>query len=285
MAVRLTTGAEAEAAGRALAEADRALSAIRAHGTDADFFLDYSRWAVEQARALRSMVATPHLADLILTPRHAMLQTIGAGLRGEPEAPHLRLLTSAEIEERHAELSLAAAELRREHDSWSAAGTLVLPDTNVFLHHREKFDEIAWPALLNTDGPVTVVVPIIILRELDRQKTAGHKQKRFRAGYSLSRIDTLFDGKLIETERPELAGAGSARLRVIIGALDHRPLDRADDEIISQALTVQSWSGRPVALITFDTGMAFTARQNGLPVVKLGQADVHQEFAIPEPRR
>ena len=56
---------------------------------------------------------------------------------------------------------------------------------------------------------------------------------------------------------------------------------RGDDEIISQALTVQGWSDRPVTLTTFDTGMAFTGRQNGLPAVKLSQADVHEEFSNP----
>ncbi|MCM4079266.1 PIN domain-containing protein [Paractinoplanes hotanensis] len=278
MLVRLVDGADGEAAYRALVEADQALTRIRAHGTDGEYFHEYSRWAVDQARLLRSQIRLQHVEQLIFTPRHTVLQSLQYG------APHLRLLTSAEIEERHSALAGAATELRRELDSWTDAGALIVPDTNVFLRHREKFDEIPWTGLAGAGGPVTVVVPVVILGELDRQKYAGRKdQLRWRASYSLSRIDTLYGDKTVAGERPELNAAGPVRLRVVADRLGHRPLERADDEIIDQALAVRERSGRLVTLATFDTNMAFSARQTGLRVVKLAEADLNDDFKAPKP--
>lgn len=282
MVVRLVPGAVAEAACRALVEAHQALTRLPAHGDDEQFFVEYCRWTVDQARILRSLILGHHVDELIFTARHAVLQTIGAGW-GAGRAPHLRLLISAEVEERGSALSRAATELRRELDTWSAAGALIVPDTNVFLHHREKFDAIPWSSLVDAAGPVTIVLPIVVIRELDRQKFVGRgKDQRWRAGYSLSRIETLFTGRAIGTESTALNSAAQVHVRVIIDALGHRPLERPDDEIISQALTVQDWAARPVTLATFDTNMAFTARQAGLSVIKMLRTELLPDSKWPE---
>ena len=48
----------------------------------------------------------------------------------------------------------------------------------------------------------------------------------------------------------------------------HVRLPRADDEIVDRALTVQTLAGRPVRLLTYDTGQSTRARAAGLSVHK-----------------
>ena len=59
----------------------------------------------------------------------------------------------------------------------------------------------------------------------------------------------------------------------------HARLPINDDEIVDRALTVQLLAGRPVRLLTYDTGQAMRARAAGLTAVKLRAA----AEAEPEP--
>jgi rRNA-processing protein FCF1 len=281
MVVRLAIDADARQACQALTEADHALSRIPAHGTDADFFVGYCRWALGQGRALKPLIHPDSLDELVFTPRYTLLQSVGGAGQGGTEAPHLRLLTSAEIEDRHSALTAAASALRRELDTWVRAGSLIVPDTNVFLQHQDKFDELPWRSLVEgCDDAITVVVPITVLQELDRLKFRGpDDQSRYRAQYSLGRINVLFDGGSVDTESPVMDPTESIRIRVTTNPLGHRPLSSADDEIISHALRIQSHAGRPVLLATFDTNMAFSARHAGLPVAQLPPEALHKKFS------
>lgn len=284
MAVRLIAGADAEQAFQALTEADHALTRIPAHGTDVSFFVEYCRWALDQARVLRSLIRPQSLDELIFTPRYTLLQTVGAASQGRAEAPHLRLLTSAEIEARHSALTAEASGLRQEIDAWAEAGHLIVPDTNVFLHHRDKFNEVPWGSLVDDeDSMITVVVPITVLKELDRQKFVGRQnQLRWRASYSLSRIESMVGGAL-DSDSVVMHPSGPIRIRVTTNPLGHEALPTADDEIISHALTIQGYAGRSVLLATFDTNMAFTARRAGLLVSKFSREALHKESAPRDP--
>ncbi|MEH0986253.1 hypothetical protein [Micromonospora sp. CPCC 205556] len=45
--------------------------------------------------------------------------------------------------------------------------------------------------------------------------------------------------------------------------------DIPDEEIIDRALSTELLAGRPVTVVTYDTGMAMRAKAAGLQVVKL----------------
>ncbi|MBF4483105.1 PIN domain-containing protein [Dehalococcoides mccartyi] len=64
-------------------------------------------------------------------------------------------------------------------------------DTNVFLHYQ-PFDQIVWPKILQV-SEVTIIVPPIIIRELNKHKELGAKQRvRERAGLVLKKLSSLF---------------------------------------------------------------------------------------------
>lgn len=54
---------------------------------------------------------------------------------------------------------------------------------------------------------------------------------------------------------------------------DHVRLHHPDADIVDRALAVQAIAGVPVALVTFDTTIAFRAREAGLLDVKLDETD------------
>ncbi len=61
----------------------------------------------------------------------------------------------------------------------------------------------------------------------------------------------------------------------------HVRLPINDDEIIDRALAAGPLAGKPVTLVTFDTGQTFRAREADLPVVKLTKPLGHE----PAPRQ
>jgi hypothetical protein len=61
----------------------------------------------------------------------------------------------------------------------------------------------------------------------------------------------------------------SSLVEVVSDPSRHRRLPRNDDEIVDRAAHVQAVAGRPVNLITTDTGMLIRGRSNGLQVHRL----------------
>jgi len=267
-------------------------------GTDDVAFQDYCLWVANSVRMLSSCLPAHVIEPLILTRRYWALQDIGASTLGRTQTPHLRLLLNTEIAERSQAIHSAVQELANELRSWDDIGRLVMADTNLFLQHRQKFDEIPWIDVIGARimDNVTLVIPMAVIRELDGKK----KQQgtiRFRAAYSLSRIERLFGdvpaaGNIVplvptDSSTPATVNGltrGQLGLRVTVDEIGHSRYPNADDEIITQALTVQALAGRPVTLVSFDTNMAFQARQAGLPVVRPGNDDLADEFQPKTPK-
>ena len=67
----------------------------------------------------------------------------------------------------------------------------VFLDTNIYLHYQ-MIDQIDWPSVLSTES-VTIVVPPITLRELNKHKEL-HPRKRVsdRAGNVIRRLTKLY---------------------------------------------------------------------------------------------
>lgn len=125
-----------------------------------------------------------------------------------------------------------------------------------------------------------MLVPILVIDELDNLKRHNDKHVRWRAGYTLA----VFDRVLQSTTAPSLLReenfdavrgqtGGIPRGRITIEVLfdppGHERSPIADDEIVSRALTAEARSGRRVRVVTYDTGQASRARHAGLEVRKL----------------
>jgi len=69
---------------------------------------------------------------------------------------------------------------------------VVFLDTNIYLHYR-FFDQIKWPEVLKA-SEVTIIIPPITLRELNRQKELNTRSRvKQKAGLVLNKLSSLFD--------------------------------------------------------------------------------------------
>ncbi len=150
-------------------------------------------------------------------------------------------------------------------------GLLLVPDTNVYLHHQSHFDAIDWSGLAKASGQVRVMVPMAVVRELDKNKrTQGNKRVseisdelvRTRARVSSKRIRDLFESPF---GTPRLSN--NVTIELILDPPGHRRIDDPDSEIIDRALTARTVSGRQVSIVTGDGNMQFAARVAGHGVV------------------
>jgi hypothetical protein len=79
---------------------------------------------------------------------------------------------------------------------WAPLGAFVVADTSVYIEHEKKLKELDLAALIDAEGdlaPVHLLVPIVVLDELDGLKNKGPTQHvKWRAGYTLAVFDQVF---------------------------------------------------------------------------------------------
>lgn len=131
-----------------------------------------------------------------------------------------------------------------------------------------------------------VLIPILVIDELDGLKRSGSQHVRWRAGYTLAVFDQLLSTAAHRAVlRPENMGAlasggttrGAVTIEVLFDPPGHSRLPIPDDEIVSRALAARTRSDRAVRMVTYDTGQAMRARHAGVEVLKL------QATRSPEP--
>jgi PIN domain len=79
-----------------------------------------------------------------------------------------------------------------------------MPDTSFYIHHKNKLEDVNPGSLLgdpHTD--FVVLVPMVVVDELDRLKETKDKQTRLRAGYTLAVLDRLFKDEMVRGEAPQ----------------------------------------------------------------------------------
>jgi predicted ribonuclease YlaK len=172
---------------------------------------------------------------------------------------------------------------------------LTVVDTSVFVHHPCKNREIEYAAVIGAGfEPVRLVVPRVVIDELDRLKESGNQAVRWRAGHTLGVLDELLHHPRSratireEDNLSEVADAGGmprgkVTIEVFLDDPQHVRMEDNDDEIIDRALALQAYAGHEVRLLTMDTSMALRARLLGLRVHKETR-DIGQEPANPEPK-
>ena len=138
--------------------------------------------------------------------------------------------------------------------------TLVIPDTNVFLHFQ-SFQTLVWNEVVH-EGDVVLVVLYPVVQELDKLKrdpTVGR-----RAGKVLSRIEALF----AEGDTATLDNGTVARLdtdRPLRDVLDAHQLDpgSGDDRILATVMLLKE-EEPDVVLVTDDAAVRIRARSSGI---------------------
>jgi hypothetical protein len=243
--------------------------------------LAYLEWAGNAANALRFQISEAEVAGLILTRRYEALLS-GFGIMASPAMEAQRIvndLVTLEIEERTAALDAAVKALKDERDHWSKAGVLVMPDSSFYIRHGNKLEDVDFASLLSLrEEYVYVLIPMVIVDELDGLKQHNKQHVRWRAGYTLAVLDRLFQATsgpatLRQENFAALHTGGIPRGRIDMELLfdppGHLRLPINDDEIVDRAMAVQRLAERRVTLLTYDTGQSTRGRNAGLKVRKL----------------
>lgn len=244
-------------------------------GAPRDRYAKYISWANICVRKLANVATAESLDRLVLTRRYWLLQSIA----DQSDTSSVSDLLDVELAERVKAFDVVQQELTDAVARWSRAGRCVLPDTSFYIHHPDKLEELELAPLLKIwEEPIRILIPILVIDELDGLKRSGQKDARWRAGYTLAVVDRLLPspsslGVLKHEDLEPLKQGGFPRgevtVEVVMDPLGHTRLPIDDDEIIDRALSIQALANRPVTMLTYDTGQAFRARNVRLEAIKL----------------
>jgi hypothetical protein len=137
-------------------------------------------------------------------------------------------------------------------------GSIIVLDTNVYVHGR-LVHEVDWHSEFGLPR-VTVVVPLVVLDELDRIKDRDLEYGK-RAASVLRAWDRLFidDKWLVPKElRPRVT------LQMVDEPPGHTRQAGQDDEIVRQAAYFAQINENRLMIVTRDRGMRLRARAHGL---------------------
>ncbi|NUW46015.1 PIN domain-containing protein [Nonomuraea rhodomycinica] len=238
----------------------------------------YLQWVDGAVSLLRHEISESDLDDLVLTKRYWILQSMhGSALLPD----RMKDLVITELEGRQIAVGLAALQLAEQIERWARPGVFVMFDTSVFIQHEDKLESIDFGQLLQVRAePVHLLIPMIVIDELDSLKQSKDKHVRWRARHSLAVLDRLLPNpthaallRLADYEPLESGGIprGEVSVEVVLDPPNHVRLPVEDDEIVDQAVTAQVLAGRPITLVTFDTGQSMRARAAGLRCTKIAQ--------------
>ena len=251
---------------------------LRGSSTAGKRYTAYLAWVANAVRQLRSQVSTADLDRLVLTRRYWLLQSTTFGL---PPAL-LADLVDTEIDERELVLRETVQALEEQIERWTIPGRFVVADSSFYLRHPAKLEDADLAHELGLrEAPIHLILPIVVVDELDGLKQAGNATVRWRAGYTLAVLDRVLrtasgPARLRERDFSALESGGIPRgqitVEIMLDPPGHTRLPINDDEIIDRTLAIRSLAAREVILLTYDTGQATRARSVDLNVVKLSLA-------------
>jgi rRNA-processing protein FCF1 len=148
-------------------------------------------------------------------------------------------------------------------------GHICVLDTNALLHYT-RFDQLPWSARLSREF-VRLVIPLVVVDELDAKKYARREEFQQRARELL----TLVDGYVTASPPAGYSAIGAGvTVEVLPDELGHIRMVTADQEILERCEFMQQVTGQPVTLITGDSGMRINAQARGIDVFKLTADDL-----------
>lgn len=256
----------------------------------------YRRWSTDAMRTLSHYLVPDSLSQLITTPGYWFLH----GLEAEPAPANMdstiRLFRSntldnnwvlrLEVEQRRAALTSAREDIQKDSTLWrDSRETIIVADTNVFLHHHEMYRNIQWEKVKPQADHVDcwLIIPLLVIDEIDKRKRAAGElvdskesripEKERKYGFVRSRAKAVLrqiDQDVAEVgTRCALRGGVPERpsrlyATIIMDDPGHKRLPLPDDELISRACDIQNLAGKEVHFVSYDTGARIRARAAGL---------------------
>jgi predicted ribonuclease YlaK len=183
-----------------------------------------------------------------------------ASATGDPPQDFPRLFFS-EVEAQHAVLQELLEELKGVRDRLvrRRSGAIIVPDANVFLHYT-FFKEASWTALTGGE-PMRMVVPLLVIEQLDRTKTSQREHIARRAQQVIRALEDL-----LATSRGPAEIPGRGTIEVLVDEPGHVRCAVDDEEIVDVCRYVADVTGQRARLVTGDLGMSLRASQLGVEV-------------------
>lgn len=244
--------------------------------------LAYLEWSSDTVRMLGNQIIDADLDRLVLTRRHELLLS-GVGSMTGTEMEVQRVvngLVSLELDQRIDAFDQAIKELEEQANRWPTLGDLVVADSSFYIEHTKKLEDVDFAPLDTALGDnIHIVVPIVVVDELDGLKRSKDPIVRWRAGYTLAVLDRVFTRTTgparLRAETLSALGlsipVSQITMELLFDPPGHVRLPINDDEIIDRALAVESLAGRKITLFTYDTGQSTRARAAGLRAKKLSK--------------
>jgi len=218
------------------------------------------RWANTCEVVLRSIFVDPDVIGGLLTRRYWQLAS--------QSITHMKaMVIGAEMSHQGERLTALADAMKEFLVLRDPPGDLVMLDTNIMLHHQ-RIDKVPWREVIGSRETVRIVIPLVVLDELDNKKYLGSPKLIDRARGAFMPLDERQD----EIERD---GRAVLRDGVTVEYLrdppDHQRLTNPDAETIDRAVFLRRVTGRRVVVVTGDRGMRvrLTARPDDLRAVTM----------------
>ena len=186
--------------------------------------------------------------------------------------------------ERVDELQKELKELEQQHKFWSSGTALrMVLDTNVYLKGPKIEDLRQADLTLDASQPLCLVVPSVVLDELDNLKSSNDKHVRWRAGLSSAVIYNRLrrNATSLGVLRERDAEGAEITIAYLPDPPGHQRLPIADDEIVRRTSALAPLTKDTIGLITHDAGMALRSELADLITIRLVDP-VENE---PEPER
>lgn len=240
----------------AVAEA-RNVPSMTSRGSGAELVFQYLKWTEDTETRLGNVFDAESVESLVFSEHYWQLRQ-----SADERTPRLIQQVNRELQRREQELTAWAETFQSEAARWREwSATLLVPDTNVFLYSYSLFEQVRWPDAVGTPGDVRVVVPLLVVYELDRLK---RRQERMKARRALKwlRINMPEDlhgwTRLGEDDQSRLTTLEMHLLRDMPSRTDD-----PDESIIKFAVELERMSGRRTLLATGDLSMQQRARALG----------------------
>jgi len=148
-------------------------------------------------------------------------------------------------------------------------GRICIPDTNALLHYT-RFDQLPWAERVHA-APGRLVIPVAAIDELDAKKYARREEFQQRARELLTLID-----RCVTASPPDGYShlSQDVTVEVLPDEAGHLRAVTNDQEILDRCELLYQATGKPVTLITGDSGMRISAQARGIDVVKLPDTDL-----------
>lgn len=232
-----------------------------------DLMAMYLSWVSTSMERLQVLLPEKELSRLVLTEGYRT----ALPLMTSPSTMAMRVMRGVvhtEVDARHAQWSGLIADVTTWRTRWAEYSQVVVADTNLYVHHAKKFDQIQWHDVLQIcpHVPVRVVVPMIVLDELDSLKRATHL-----SGLAKDNLRHTMREFAIRFQHPDTRSRLSTTeldtaitIELFLDDPDHVRLSRADNEIVDRARCLADLIGHQVHIVTGDLGMATRARAANL---------------------